>query len=360
MNIFKVHSNVIGQYSNYISSFIEIADSNIRSKVEDYFSSHKLWPQPLIQFNPAYEKGESIDELCNSGLLNNKLRNVFSGYELYKHQVEALNLGTVDKNFIVTSGTGSGKSLTYIGTIFNHLFNQQKKGKGTKALIVYPMNALINSQLGEFNKYKERFEKSTGTDFPITYARYTGQESREDKDKIIDELPDIILTNYMMLELIMTRIGEKRIRESLFEHLKYLVFDELHTYRGRQGSDVSMLIRRIHSKTQNKLVCIGTSATMAAGDSLAEQKEQVAIVATKFFGTTFSEDQVIDEKLISSIEYGNREINTKILTQELQDPVNKKYSFEELKKSELVYWLENQIALEEIEGRLVRRKPMAI
>jgi len=359
MNIFKVHESIITQYSKYVSSFTDIQDDRINEEVTSYFDNHRLWPQPLIQFNPAYAKGDSIKDLCDSGVLNDEIHNVFKGYQLYKHQVDALKLGTSDKNFIVTSGTGSGKSLTYIGTIFNYLFNQSEKESGTKALIVYPMNALINSQLIEFDKYKNSYEKNTGKIFPISYARYTGQEGSEEKEKVINVLPDIILTNYMMLELIMTRIGEKRIRESMFQNLKFLVFDELHTYRGRQGSDVSMLIRRIQSKAHKELVCIGTSATMAAGESLSEQKEKVANVAKKFFGNDFSTDQIIEEELITSIPY-EREIDKSALLKELSQDTSKSYTDDELRNSYFSLWIEKEIALELREGRLVRRKPMNI
>lgn len=362
MNIFNIHKKIISEYSNYVSSFIDIQDERINKSVSEYFTTHQLWPKPLIQFNPAYKQGESVDDLCREGILHEEMKQVFKGYHLYKHQVEALRLGINEKNFVVTSGTGSGKSLTYIGTIFNHLIKQKEKEKepGAKALIVYPMNALINSQMIEFNKYKEQYEKESNQEFPITYAQYTGQQDDSAKNKVGESLPDIILTNYMMLELIMTRIREKGIRESMFKTLKYLVFDELHTYRGRQGSDVSMLIRRIQSKTENELVCIGTSATMAAGKSLDEQKRNVAEVASKFFGSEICDNQIIEEELVSSIDINSNAVIPEVLRQEVTKSELKVYSADEIKDSQLGLWLEKEIALEVVEDRLVRRKPMNI
>lgn len=236
MDIFKVHEGIINDYRSYIESFVNIKKDFIKNKVEQEISSGKLWPQPLIQFNPSYKSGRSIDEMVGKGILHKDLNQIFKGYNLYEHQVEAITLGSNDRNFVVTSGTGSGKSLTYLGTIFNHLLNS-KKAKGIKAIIIYPMNALINSQFEEITKYKDAFEKS-GSDFPITYAQYTGQEDEDRRKVIREELPDIILTNYMMLELILTRLSEEGMRNSIYQSLKYVVFDELHTYRGRQGSDV--------------------------------------------------------------------------------------------------------------------------
>ncbi|MDO8549543.1 MAG: DEAD/DEAH box helicase, partial [Ignavibacteria bacterium] len=358
MDIFKVHSQVIDQYSKYISSFLEISDKRIREAVDDYFNSRKLWPQPLIQFNPSFASAESIDELCDKGILHPELKSVFNLNRLYKHQVEALKLGSQERNFIVTSGTGSGKSLTFIGSIFNYLFSNPNRKRGITALIVYPMNALINSQFLEIEKYKKNYEQNTGKPFPITFRQYTGQESKTEKEEVLKELPDILLTNYMMLELIMTRLGERDLRDSIADNLRFLTFDELHTYRGRQGSDVSMLIRRINSKCKNKIVSIGTSATMVSGDSIIEQKQKVVEVAEKIFGQGFQIDQIINEKLIRSINEGKTEVVKSELIAELESGFEDGLTKEKLIKSKLACWFENEIALDTIDGELIRKKPL--
>jgi len=295
MDIFKIHKKIIGEYESFVESFINIKDDTIRTKIDEELKGGKLWPEPLIQFNPSYKAGESVKSLCNRGLFHSELNKIFHGYDLYKHQVSALELGTKDEDFIVTSGTGSGKSLTYLGTIFNHILNNPGE-KGVKAIIIYPMNALINSQFNEIEKFEENYQKHSKDSFPISYDKYTGQEGEEIRQRIIEEKPDIILTNYMMMELIMTRLKEKKLRESFQRTLKYLVFDELHTYRGRQGSDVAMQIRRIRSASKKNLVCIGTSATMATGETLLEQRKAVAEVGQTIFGKKFEEHQIIDEE----------------------------------------------------------------
>ena len=132
--------------------------------VEDSLSEGRLWPQPLLQFNPAYEQAGTVEEAIATGLLHGDTRHIFDGYSLYRHQREAIELGARGTDFVVTSGTGSGKSLTYIGTIFNHLL-ANRGAEGVAAVIVYPMNALINSQTNEFNTYKENYERNTGARF---------------------------------------------------------------------------------------------------------------------------------------------------------------------------------------------------
>ena len=205
MDAFKTHEQVISNYRDYLNSFLNIEDDRIKEEVRKAFASDGFIPDPLIQFNPSFEKGNSLQDLYDEGLINQNLVKTFGSFTLYKHQMEAIQIGMQNKGFVVTSGTGSGKSLTYLATIFNSIFNQgTAKKKGVKAILVYPMNALINSQQGEIEKYAENF----GAEFPITFAKYTGQEGGETRDKIKSEQPDILLTNYMMLELIMTRHGK--------------------------------------------------------------------------------------------------------------------------------------------------------
>ena len=80
----------------------------------------------------------------------------------------------------------------------------------------------------------------------------TGQEKQEDREKVIANPPDILLTNYMMLELLMVRKADEALRNSFLDNIQFLVYDELHVYKGRQGADVSLLNRRIKSAAKNK------------------------------------------------------------------------------------------------------------
>jgi len=385
MNILKFHNQLIENYKNYIQSFLNIKDPGITDFVDAEIQSKKLWPEPLVQFNPTYLQGSALKELSE---LNSSLSKIFVGYELYKHQEEAIRLGVNGQEFIVTSGTGSGKSLTYIATIFNHILNKQDESKGKSvAVIVYPMNALINSQNEEIKKYERNYllsslpggvtykEESKSLDeqirdlrdivgeiFPIKYAQYTGQEDEETREAIRKNPPHILLTNYMMLELIMTRGGKDiEIRNAILESIQYLIFDELHTYRGRQGSDVSILIRRIKANAKKKIICIGTSATMVSSDTttLLEQKKEVAKIGSLIFGSDISENQIVNEFLVRSIGH-NVDISPKQVAEAVQSKLDFSWSFEKFEHHQTANWLEEYIALEKKEGALVRRKPLTI
>jgi hypothetical protein len=105
MDIFKTHRRIVNDYATYIRSFLRIADPAILAKVEDELDRGRLWPEPLLQFNPSFESFGSLDNIVNQGTLHRDLKEIFKGFSLYRHQVEAIRLGTEGKDFVVTSGS---------------------------------------------------------------------------------------------------------------------------------------------------------------------------------------------------------------------------------------------------------------
>ena len=178
------------------------------------------------------------------------------------------------------------------------------------------------------------------------------------RERMRENPPHVLLTNYMMLELLLTRTAERRIRDSVYAHLKYLVFDELHTYRGRQGADVAMLIRRIQAQCARRLVCIGTSATMASGDDPEQQKVQIAAVATVLFGRKFLVDQVVSESLARSLADGDAVPPAGALQAAIKAGIKPSASLDDLKANPLGKWLENRVALRLSAGHLLRGQPL--
>ena len=352
IDIFQFHNLVMDKYQKFSRSFVEINDPQIEKALQDEGRLKTMWPNPLIQFNPAYEYGDSVQNLVTDKVLTQAMANVIKGFQLYRHQEEALRLGVTGKGFVVTSGTGSGKSLTFLGTIFNEVL--KNPGPGVVGLIVYPMNALINSQSGEIRKYADRYKALVGDDFPVTFGQFTGQENEAVRDEMRQNPPHILLTNYMMLELMLTRSRDSSIREAIFKHLKFLAFDELHTFRGRQGADVAMLIRRIKAECKNEIVCMGTSATMVGGASAAERKEKVAEVATTFFGSSFSANQIIEESLqVMSNAWGAPESFE--LSNAISSPLVAE-TRDEMIATPVFRWLERNVALSTDNG-LYQRGP---
>lgn len=364
MNIIELYENLKSSYKRYLESFITIKDKRIKDKVNDSIKNEELWPEALIQFNPNFAKGIGVKELIAKGLPIHKDLEFFFDKPFYKHQQEAIELGCQDKEFIVTSGTGSGKSRTFMATIFNHiLLNEVACKEKTIAIIVYPMNALINSQAEELERYKSEFEVATGRSCPFTSGKYTGQENDETRALMQQTPPNIILTNYMMLELLMTRAGkEEDLRKCFLENLHFLVFDELHTYRGMQGSDVSFLIRRIKALAKGQVLCFGTSATMVADDTMSygQQREKVAEVASCIFGSAYTKEQVIDETL--AIGLSDEDLSDDRLHSCINYPVPDSTDPNDAKKYPTAIWIEQSIALDykEKEGKYFRGKPISI
>ncbi len=374
MDVFRLRDAIIGDYSQYITSFFTIADERIKGEVEDKLASGILWPAPLLQLNPAFERGGSIDELVAKGLLHQDCAKIFRGgksesdpvgvpMQLYRHQTEAIEAAATGDNYVLTTGTGSGKSLSYIIPIVDAVL-RGGSGQGIRAIIVYPMNALANSQELELQKFLHH-----GFDKPkVTFRRYTGQESQEQREEIAADPPDILLTNYVMLELILTRPFEKRLVRAA-SGLRYLVFDELHTYRGRQGADVAMLIRRLRNRltpvgSQSAIQCVGTSATLAGPGSFEEQRKEVAAVAGKLFGEEVSPERVIVETLCRKTEDGNG-YGSPSFQQALRQRVGNPAAAENqdadtFMRDPLSVWMERNLGLEERDGRLARCRPRAL
>ena len=237
MDIFRVRDRLIEDYREFTGSFVDIHDKAIREHVADRMASGYQWPDPWLSLNPSFASGGTVSELIRAGLLQPGTKHIFrlpNGQELrlHKHQKEAIEAARTGKSYVLTTGTGSGKSLAYIVPIVNRVLQAKAAGTyqpGIKAIVVYPMNALANSQLGELEKF-------LGTSNPqVTFERYTGQESQDKRASIIANPPDILLTNYVMLELVLTRPRERGLVRAA-RGLWFLVLDELHTYRGRQGA----------------------------------------------------------------------------------------------------------------------------
>ena len=232
MNIIKLYDKLKDSYKSYLSSFVSIRDERIKDKVSQAIAEEELWPDALIQFNPNFASGIDVSEMIARGLPIHPELNLFFKNKFYKHQQEAIELGCQNREFIVTSGTGSGKSRTFMATIFNYILHHRSECVNkTVAIIVYPMNALINSQSEELARYSAEYEnQSGGIPCPFTFGKYTGQENEAVRQEMQQNPPNIILTNYMMLELLMTRSGsEEDLRKCFLENLHFLVFEELHT-----------------------------------------------------------------------------------------------------------------------------------
>jgi len=373
MDVFGLRNKLVNDYSSYVRSFIHVSDNRLSEYVDNSLEEGLLWPAPIIQLNPSFEPGAYIDELVQEDILHEECKRVFRiksdpndngiPLRLHRHQSDAVRAAKTRENYVLTTGTGSGKSLAYIVPIVDHVL-RNGTGKGIQAIIVYPMNALCNSQHGELEKFLSYgFPDQLG---PVRFAQYTGQERGEEKLRIIEDPPDILLTNYVMLELILTRPDEKKSLVNKAKGLRFLVLDELHTYRGRQGADVALLVRRVRDACEaTNLQCIGTSATLAGPGSYDEQREEIASVATKIFGDTVKPQFVIGETLKRVTP--DNDLSTPDFVKTLRDVIVAPDSLQPIDYLSFIHdplsiWIENTlgISLHPESGRLVRTKPRPV
>lgn len=371
MDVFKLRDDVIHNYAEYVRSFVRIREARLRQFVDESLTDQALWPQPLIQMNPSFGAGGWIDELVDGGILHQKCKEVFriktehdtSGapMRLHRHQVDAIREAQARRNYVLTTGTGSGKSLAYIIPIVDHVL-RRGRGKGIQAIVVYPMNALCNSQYGELEKFL-RLGFGEGGEL-VRFERYTGQETHEKREEITRNPPDILLTNYVMLELLLTRPFEQALVSSA-RGLSFLVLDELHTYRGRQGADVALLVRRVREACHaTNLLCVGTSATMASGGTFHEQRVEIASVASRLFGTEVQSSSIIGETLTretNELNFSDSEVISQLRADVAQvDGLPTDY--DEFIKTPIASWLEDCFGLsrEHDTSRLIRARPRPI
>lgn len=187
------------------------------------------------------------------------------GFVPYRHQAQAFErlastrdgMARRPEPTLVITGTGSGKTESFLYPILDHC--RRSSERGIKALLLYPMNALANDQAGRLAELITKHPELKG----VTAGIYTGEQAgqsatRDSKDSLITDRyhiranpPDILLTNYKMLDQMLIRDADRGIWEASATTLQYLVLDEFHTYDGAQGTDVALLLRRLGLMLRN-------------------------------------------------------------------------------------------------------------
>jgi ATP-dependent helicase YprA (DUF1998 family) len=226
---------------------------------------------------------------------------------------------------LVTTGTGSGKTEAFLYPILDHVLRTRRdEVAGMKALILYPMNALANDQAKRLADLLTTREELAG----ITAALYTGQEGPQrtrvsadglitDRAIIRDVAPDILLTNYKMLDQLLLRHDDAALWRQSAASLQYLVLDEFHSYDGAQGTDVAMLLRRLGLTLKSYLPDgaltdaerarpLGRVTPVATSATLGDQGDPAAMMSfarTVFGDDEFGDGSVVTESRLSLAEW---------------------------------------------------------
>ncbi len=234
------------------------------------------------------------------------------GFKPYKHQGRAFERlsGSRLRSTLVATGTGSGKTECFLLPILDGCI-RARPAKGIKAILVYPMNALATDQARRIAKLVANNPALTGLRVGIYADERPKTPSTEmTRDGVIDsrevligDPPDILLTNYKMLDYMLIRPDEREIwTQNGPDTLRYLVVDELHTFDGAQGTDLASLVRRLKSRLgmrRGDLCCVGTSATLGGPESL----DDLIAYASEIFDEPFDHGSVILEDRTTVMEY---------------------------------------------------------
>ena len=352
LDVFKLRESVVDEYRDYVSSFIRVLDDRINQYVNNRLGQGELWPEAVLQLNPAFEMDQTLGEMAANGIIMPETARFFGKeLQLYRHQRQAIDIGQRGESFVVTTGTGSGKSLTYLVPIFDAIIRNNPQRHTVRALLVYPMNALINSQLEALNTFKEK----NFPDSPVRFDRYTGQDRGEARECILNNPPHILLTNYVMAEYLLVRPAERTLLHTTTHDLQALVMDELHFYKGRQGADVAMLTRRIQERAERELQGIATSATIVNAGSRDDRNKAVADLASRFFGINIPPTNVIDESLKRVATQKAPESPEDI--KEALSFAPPEHSIESVRNHPLAAWAEDFFGIVEKDEQLVRQAP---
>lgn len=308
---------IIDSYHDYVKSTFYIRDDDFRKQFEDIVSQRDFAKGPYVDCVDSFETSSSIRELINLGVLVKDFDLLFKkkpallDRKLYTHQVRSIHSANNDKNLVVTTGTGSGKTECFLYPVLNYLLkekNDRKLSSGVRALLLYPMNALANDQLLRLRELLEYCPE-------ITFGSYTGETERTYKeglakfrdvfqknplpnelisrDMMLQSPPHILLTNYAMLEYLLLRP-----RDTVFfdgesaKSWKFIVLDEAHSYRGATGMEVSFLIRRLVNRLVNNknIRFFLTSATLGGPEKNDEIKDFAANISNN---SKFDDDDII-------------------------------------------------------------------
>ena len=331
----KASEEIKQSYIDYVTTTFDLADKEYADLFRKELEREGMAAKgPYLDIGGSYETGKTLHELMEEGIASRlfeelepvpeKERELKLDRPLYLHQEKAFRKANAGKNLVVTTGTGSGKTESFLLPIIQHILAQEENGElnsGVRAIIIYPMNALANDQIKRLRALLKNFPK-------IHFGIYNGNTKHERSDALADyrkthkdaaglsvdplrnelisreemqkDPPHILITNYSMLEYMMLRPKDDKVFSGA--KLKYIVLDEAHIYKGATGMETSLLMRRLRARiSQPKSVqYILTSATLGGPDADGE----ILQFAEKLTGVPFEPDGIIrsKEKMPSMVE----------------------------------------------------------
>ena len=318
LNPLHFQRNLNESLARFISSVAAVSGHRapmLKKALGQRISEQTLVKGPFVESLPDFEKGMSLREMAKAGLLHDDWNPMSEkaptlwGRPLHAHQGQAMKH---EGNYVVATGTGSGKTEAFLFPMIQDLLSNDNRSQvGVKVILIYPLNALATDQM---LRIAQLLFNELG-DPGLTLGRYTGQvrssATRLDEESIIRSMPvfrdnfgvdavvpkrwllsreemlkhppDILITNYAMLEHILLLPRNRSLLKSA--SLKWMVLDEIHTYTGAQAIEVAFLLRKLKANLgieRGAIRCVGTSASLNP-----ERKDELTEFAANLFGETF-------------------------------------------------------------------------
>ncbi|NLC25116.1 MAG: DEAD/DEAH box helicase, partial [Fastidiosipila sp.] len=291
--------------SDYIETTFPMSNEPFRGSLQNMLQTKSsVFHEPYIAVQLPFRVADEMPTCFEA---------VHPEYLPYVHQQQAFErlTGNDGRSTLIATGTGSGKTECFLYPILEYCY-QHRGEKGIKALIIYPMNALATDQA---KRIAELIYNSPELRTNVTAGMYVGGYEQTpsrgmsksniitDHETMLNQPPDILLTNYKMLDYLLVRPKDAQLwNENEPETLKYIAVDELHTFDGAQGTDLACLLRRLKSRLWTPggyLCCIGTSATMGSKDN----SKNIINYASEIFGEPLEDDAIITEDRLTPDEF---------------------------------------------------------
>ena len=346
LNPLSYTERVVQSFLRYQLTAYPFADEGLHQQMRSLLSlsttrQTPLLKGPYVSLSRAFMAGATIDQLIDDGVLHSHMKQL--AYEsVYRHQEVAIRSIVGGQTTLISTGTGSGKSECFLYPIISRCLElrDQDAPPGICAVIVYPMNALAEDQLGRLREllagtgipFGMYVGKTANLEAGVTGQRMEAGASRADYRAALDEArgrgegtaihppeevcsreamrtagqqPRILLTNVNQLELLLTRQSDVELFDGA--RLDYLVFDEAHTFTGASGAETACLIRRLRAfcdRDEDETACVATSATIVDEDNPDAARE----FASRFFGVdagavvtvqeVYEADSWVDERTV--------------------------------------------------------------
>lgn len=285
----------------FLVSAFEPADAFNHGLMSRFVDDEAAWLKgPYVQVGLPFVAGKSGKTFFEA------FETAHPGFSHQEHAWERLSSHRQGVSTLVATGTGSGKTECFLYPVLDHCARARAAGEaGVKALVIYPMNALATDQARRIAE----LVASTAAFAGLRVGLYVGGNAGApgegmvmtqgsviiDRDILRKHPPDILLTNYKMLDYLMLRPKDRQLwAANVPTTLRYVVVDELHTFDGAQGTDLALLLRRLRARLKiptGHLICAGTSATLGNAADTAPLREY----ARQIFGVPFGEEAVVTE-----------------------------------------------------------------